>query len=92
MDEKLNIRNSLPMSGLSIKVKSMYKHKQDVWNRNFDRHLKRDMNKQKKKNVRALNSNDLGATIKSGVSNVDSGINEKIRQEGKYTQLIDVLA
>jgi len=92
MDEKLNIKSLLPMSGLSIKVKALYQQKPDVRDRSFDRHLKKDGNKKKKENEEAKNHYDIGATKQIEESSVDSSMNERICQNDKYKQIIDVLA
>ena len=91
MDEKLNIRSLFPMSGLSIKVKGLHQNKQNARDRSFDRHLKKDGDKEKKENLEAINHHDIVNTKQEEESSLRSGMNERIRQDDKYKQ-IDVLA
>ena len=80
------------MSGSSMKVRGLYKQKQDVRDRSFDRHLKKDGNKKKKENnIENKYSDDIAAE-QIEESSVDSGMNERIGQNDKYKQIIDVLA
>lgn len=91
MDEKLNIRSSFPMFRSPIKVKGLDKKNEEVEDRSFGRHLKKDGDKKKKENREPINHHHIDANKQREKTSVDSGMNESIRQNDKYTQ-IDVLA
>ena len=91
MEDKLNIRSLFPMFGSPMKVKGLNRKEQDVRDRSFDRHLKKDRDKKKKEKREAINHHDIEDTQQREGKSVDTGMKENIRQNDKY-KVIDVLA
>ena len=61
MDEKLNIRSSFPMFKSPVKVKRLDKQNEEPQDRSFDRHLKKDRDKRKKKHREVIHHHNIKA-------------------------------
>ena len=90
MDEKLNIRSSFPTFKSPIKVKPLGKQNEELQDRRFDKHLKKDGDNKKKENQEVIHHN-IGVDKQRENISSDSGMNEFIHQNDKFKH-IDVLA
>lgn len=91
MDEKLNIRSSFPMFKSPIKVKRLDKQNEELQDRNFDKHLKKDGDKWKKEKREVIHHHNIEANKQREKISSDSGMIESVRQNDKNKH-IDVLA
>jgi len=91
MDEKLNIRSSFPMFKSPVKVKRLDKQNEEPQDRSFDRHLKKDRDKRKKKHREVIHHHNIKANKHREIISSDRGMNESMRQNDT-SKHIDVLA
>jgi hypothetical protein len=91
MDEKLNIRSSFPMFKSPVKVKRLDKQNEELKDRSFDRHLKKDRDKRKKKHREEIHHHNIEANRHRKIISSDRGMNGSSRQNGS-SKHIDVLA
>jgi hypothetical protein len=74
-----------------VNIKRLDKQNEELQDRNFDRHLKKDRDKGKNENREVIHHHKIEANKQRDIISSDSGMIKSIRQNGKYKH-IDVLA
>ena len=91
MDEKLNIRSSVPMFKSPIKVKRLDKQNEELQDRRFDKHFKKDRDKRKKEKREVVHHPNIEANKQREILRSNSDMNGSVHRNDNNKH-IDVLA